>query len=176
MGEKSGEYGGSWQTMAPAASTMVFTEAMRWAPRLSQITIWPGRSFGTNTCCTNARKAGAVGAARKHQCSEHALGRHGTDDCDVLAVIDRRVRHHTLAGGSPTVRASHRHVEPRLVDHHDVFGVDQCLRDREARPLERDVGTVLFARMRRLFFLGRSIALSASQMVVSLTEMPVRAW
>lgn len=118
----------------------------------------------------------AVGAARKHQCPEHALGRHGTDDCDVLAVIDGRVRHHALAGGSPTVRASHRHVEPRLIDHHDVFGVDQCLRDREARPLERDVGTVLFARVRRLFFLGRSIALSASPMVVSLTEMPVRAW
>src|SRR5271165_2518547 len=56
MGFRSGEYGGKYNKLAPAASRLCRTAAALWALRLSMTTTWPGRRRGHNTCSTKAWK------------------------------------------------------------------------------------------------------------------------
>jgi hypothetical protein len=73
------------------------------------------------------------------------------DEGHGLPVAERGGRLETLPARPPASQRRHVGLDPGLVDKDQARSVDPALMGLPARPLTRDIGTVLFGRQDRFF-------------------------
>src|SRR3954451_8598065 len=149
IGLKSGLYGGSGRTTAPARPIASDTAGDRCELRLSKMTTSPRRSAGTRTCSTYIRNVAALIApsnasgARTPTQSQRRDHRH--------RLPGRRGRRlDPLALRGPAVGGRHRRGDPGLVHEDKAFRLDRLDLLGELAALLLDLRGVPLGGVRRL--------------------------
>ncbi len=158
IGLRSGEYGGRYQSLAPAALIMSRMACDLWEPRLSMMTMSPGTKTGTSCCSTLAfagagsgAEAPAVDRSVEDTRSAELVVAQRAEEGQRAPMTMRGVAAQALALRPPASQRGHIGLDPSLVDKDQPARIEAPLPGTPALPPASNICAGLLKREQRFF-------------------------
>ncbi len=151
MGFRSGEYFGKKNSLAPAERISWRAALPLWLPRLSMMTISPGRRVGKEDLLEVEAEALAVDRALEQPWRRDPIVTQRRQESHGLPAAVRNPANEPLATWRPTPQRRHIGSGPSLVDEDKPLRINAFLMLYPLRPPARDVATIPFASHHAFF-------------------------